>query len=154
MSTNLNVLLSNLIALNATKFSGKLDKGDKPYILHCLRVMYGVSNEDLEVQCIAISHDLIEDTDVTYTQLIELGCTERVIAGIKTLTKVPGESHDEYLVKILANIDACKVKLSDLKDNSDINRLKGLRQKDFDRLIKYQQMYSIIKGQLDIHSKS
>ena len=39
------------------------------------------------------------------------------------------------------NADATKVKLADLKDNSDITRLKGLRKADFDRMEKYHRSF-------------
>ena len=44
---------------------------------------------------------------------------------------------DDYIKKISLSVRATKIKLSDLKDNSDITRLKGLTKKDFDRLEKY-----------------
>lgn len=147
MST-LSILLSKLISLNAEKFKEKLDKGGQPYILHCLRVMHGLNTKDIELQCIAISHDLIEDTDVSYQDLLNMGCTQRIVNGVRALTKVPGETKEEYLDKILANRDACLVKLSDLKDNSDIHRMKGLREKDFERLQKYHFMFDAITKHL------
>lgn len=39
------------------------------------------------------------------------------------------------------NEDARLVKLADLKDNSDITRLKGLRKKDLERMEKYHRSY-------------
>ena len=39
------------------------------------------------------------------------------------------------------NPDAKRVKREDLRDNSDITRLKGLRKKDFDRLEKYSKAF-------------
>jgi (p)ppGpp synthase/HD superfamily hydrolase len=146
--SQMSILLSKLISLNAEKFKEKLDKGGSPYILHCLRVMLNVTTSDIELQCIAISHDLIEDIDVTYKDLQDIGCSDRVIEGIRCLTKIPGETKEEYLSKVLSNKDACLVKLSDLKDNSDIHRMKGLREKDFERLQKYHFMYDAIKRHL------
>jgi hypothetical protein len=87
--------------------------------------MYYLKSEDEELQCIALGHDLVEDTETTYTELRELGFTERVVKGIQALTKVPGETNEEYMARIKANPDAIRVKLQDLRHNSDIRRLKG-----------------------------
>jgi hypothetical protein len=42
------------------------------------------------------------------------------------------------------NPDARRVKREDIKDNSDVTRLKGLRQKDFERLEKYARAYTYL----------
>jgi hypothetical protein len=70
-----------------------------------------------------------------------MGFSERVIEGIRSMTKVPGETNDEYLAKIKANPDAIRVKLADLRHNSDIRRLKGVTEKDVKRIEKYHKMY-------------
>ena len=57
------------------------------------------------------------------------------------IEKVSGMSYDDYIKKIATDKDAVKVKLADLKDNSDITRLKGLTKKDFDRMEKYHRSY-------------
>jgi (p)ppGpp synthase/HD superfamily hydrolase len=107
--------------------------------------MYYLKSEDEELQCIALGHDLVEDTETTYTELRELGFTERVVKGIQALTKVPGETNEEYMARIKANPDAIRVKLQDLRHNSDIRRLKGVREKDIQRMVKYHKMYTELK---------
>lgn len=138
-------MLNNMLVLIATEFSGKFDRGGVPYALHCLKVMHYCKTDDEELQCIALGHDLIEDTDVTYSQLRSMGFTERVIQGICAMTKVPGETNDEYMVRIKANNDAIRVKLCDLRHNSDIRRLKGITAKDVARIEKYHKMYMDLK---------
>lgn len=86
-------------------------------------------------------HDLVEDTHWTLEKLREEGFSERVIEGIKLLTKLPEISYDKYIFNMLYNLDVIKVKLSDLKDNSDITRLKGITEKDLDRIKKYNSTY-------------
>lgn len=139
-------LLNKMLVLATTEFSGKFDKGGTPYILHCLKVMYYLKAEhDEELQCIGLGHDLVEDTGVTYAQLREMGFTERIIVGIRAMTKVPGETNDEYMARIKANADAIRVKLCDLRHNSDIRRLKGVTAKDIARIEKYHTMYLVLK---------
>lgn len=138
-------MLNKMLVLATTKFDGVFDKGGNPYILHCLKVMYYIKSDDEELQCIALGHDLVEDTDVTYVQLRLIGFTERVIEGIRAMTKVPGETHEEYVAKVKANPDAIRVKLADLRHNSDIRRLKGVTEKDIKRIAKYHAMYLELK---------
>lgn len=141
--------LTAMLVLTTNKHAGQYDKGGNPYILHPLKVMHYLRSDDEELNCIALGHDLIEDCKVTYGELRALGFSERIIAGIRALTKLPGETQKEQLEKILANEDACKVKLQDLRHNSDIRRLISLTEKDFARMKKYQQWYTIIRMKLD-----
>lgn len=131
-----------MLVLVTTEFDGIYDKGGVPYVLHCLKVMHYLKSDDEELQQIALGHDLIEDRkNITYALLREMGFSERVIAGIAAMTKVPGETNDEYMVRIKANPDAIRVKLADLRHNSDIRRLKGVTEKDIKRIEKYHKMY-------------
>lgn len=138
-------LLSKFIAYAAKAHEGQFDKAGEPYILHVLEVLYGVRQFDEEIQCIAVGHDLLEDTKTTVEDLIELGATERIVEGILALTKQNGESYNSYRRKVLANADARKVKKSDLKHNSDITRLKGITDKDVARMGKYMAFYTEIE---------
>lgn len=144
-----NILLARAIALAADKHKDQFDKGGKPYILHVLKVMHYTKSEDLEVLQIAVLHDVVEDTDVTYADLRSMGFSERVIAGIRALTKIKGQTHDEYVAGILANRDAIVVKMADLRHNSDIRRLKGVTEKDVKRVVKYHNMWVMLKDALE-----
>lgn len=134
-------MLNKMLILMVNKHAGQFDKGGQPYSLHPLKVMYYAKTDDEELQCIALGHDLVEDTDTTYNELRELGFTERVIDGIRSMTKVPGETYDEYKVKVKANPDSRKIKMCDLRHNSDIRRLKGVTQKDLARVNRYHEFY-------------
>lgn len=134
--------LNKMLVLVTTEFDGIFDKGGVPYVLHCLKVMHYLKSDDEELCCIALGHDLVEDRkNITYAFLREMGFSERIIAGIAAMTKVPGESPEEYLAKVKSNPDAIRVKLADLRHNSDIRRLKGVTAKDVARLEKYHKMY-------------
>lgn len=134
-------LLNTMLVLATNGHQHQFDKGGKPYILHPLAVMYLLGDADEELQCIAVGHDLVEDCGVTYVQLRELGMTERIIDGIRCLTKIPGETHDEYKAKVKSNTDSIKVKKADLTHNTDIRRLKGVTPKDMARMEKYFHFY-------------
>jgi len=141
-------LLNKMLVLATNAHAGQYDKGGKPYILHPLKVMYFLKTDDEELQCIALGHDIIEDTKVTYAELRELGFTQRVIEGIRTLTKQPGETYDEYKHRVFANEDAMRVKLCDLRHNTDVRRLKGVTEKDIARMAKYHVFYMEIMAKL------
>jgi (p)ppGpp synthase/HD superfamily hydrolase len=141
-----------MLVLAVTRHAGQYDKAGKPYILHVLAVMHKLRTEDEELNCIALGHDLIEDTDTTFAELKEKGFTDRIINGIRNLTKIPGETTEEYMARVMSSVDSIRVKLCDLQHNSDIRRLKGLTEKDFKRLQKYNKMYLELKAALSEHS--
>jgi (p)ppGpp synthase/HD superfamily hydrolase len=134
-------LLSKMLLIATNAHHGQFDRGGMPYILHPMKVMHYIKSEDEELQCIALGHDVIEDTPVTYADFREAGMTDRIIEGIRALTKVPGQTYDEYKQGVFANVDAMKVKLADLRHNTDVRRLKGVSEKDVARMEKYHRFY-------------
>lgn len=141
-------LLGKMIVLATNAHAGQFDKAGVPYILHVLEVLHGIHSDDEELQCIAVGHDLLEDTKTTIEDLVELGMSERIIKGILALTKMPGESYKQYQAKVFDSRDAMLVKKSDLKHNSDIRRLKGVTEKDITRMAKYMAFYTEIEVRL------
>lgn len=138
--------LSNMLILATQRHDGQFDKGGKPYILHPMKVMHYLRTDDEELQCIALGHDVIEDTFNTVHDglryLLGRGFSNRVVDGILALTKREGQDYDTYKRQVVnGGPDAMRVKMADLRHNSDIRRLKGVTQKDVDRMIKYQQFY-------------
>lgn len=142
-------MLDKMLVIVTNAHHGQFDKGGRPYILHPLRVMSYLKEDDEELQCIALGHDVIEDTTVTYQDLRDAGISERVIIGIEALTKQKGYSYEDYKKQVFGNIDAMKVKLCDLRHNTDIRRLKGVTDKDIARIAKYQVFYMEILSRLD-----
>lgn len=134
-------MLNKILVIATTAHAGQFDKGGKPYILHPLTVMHKLRTDDEELMCIALGHDLFEDTSVTPQDLWNEGFSERVIDGILALTKRSGETYEQYKEKVKANPDAVRVKMEDLRHNSDLRRLKGVTPKDVERVAKYMQFY-------------
>jgi (p)ppGpp synthase/HD superfamily hydrolase len=142
-------LLDKAIVIATNAHHGQLDKGGKPYILHPLSVMNMLATEDEELMAIGLLHDVVEDTKVTYKDLRDAGMTERVIDGIRGMTKLPGQTLDEYKEQVFSNVDTMKVKSCDLRHNSDFRRLKGVSEKDIERMAKYQVFYFQIQQKLN-----
>ncbi len=132
------------IAIAAEGFKDKKDRAGEPYILHCLRVMNNLHTRDKELQCIAVLHDCVEDGVCSVAFLIGLGFSDRVTYGVHLLTHDKNSPYMDYIKAMVNNKDAVAVKLADLKDNSDITRLKGLSKQDFDRMEKYHIAYTYL----------
>lgn len=147
--------LANAITLAATKHQNQKDKSGKPYILHLIRVMMRLRTKDEELMTMAVMHDLREDTDVTREDLVSMGYSKRVVDALDLLTHVvdptiadPDEEYACYIRKIGQSKDATLIKLEDLRDNSDITRLKGVTPKDHKRMAKYNRSYLYLEGVL------
>lgn len=130
------------IAITAEAFKNKVDKGGNPYILHCLFVMDNTDGDDC-TKCAAVMHDLVEDTDensetnYTFEVLTKLGFSEKTIRLLHLVTHSKQTPYMDYIKAISVDPDAVKIKRADLRHNSDITRLKGLRKKDHERMEKY-----------------
>lgn len=135
-------MLSNMLSIAASAHKNQYDKAGKPYFLHCMKVAQLLNSEDEELLCIALGHDLFEDTTWCGAMLRAEGFSDRVIGGIYDMTKQRGQSYDEYKKQVKSNPDAVRVKRADLTHNSDIRRIKDAGQKDFDRTMKYRAFYA------------
>ena len=108
------------IALDA--HSGQVDKTGWPYINHalCVSEMEIINSQDKTI--VALLHDVIEDTDVTYDNLREHGFSEEIINSIRLLTKTKDTKLDVYFENIKADPVARAVKIADLTHNTDKSR--------------------------------
>ncbi len=129
--------LERAISLAATAHQGQVDKAGAPYILHPLRMMLTLSN--LEDRIVAILHDVVEDTEWTLEGLRAEGFGDAVIDAIEAVTKREGESYEDFIQRSAANAIGRRVKLADLRDNSDLSRLATVTGKDRVRLDKYRR---------------
>lgn len=141
-------LLGKMIHIAVTAHQGQFDMSGRPYVLHVLKVMELLNTDDEELQAIAVGHDLFEDTTVTAAQLRSEGIPERVIEGIRGLTKMPGQSYEEYQAGVFSSRDRMLVKSADLTHNMDLKRLKGVRPKDIERAGRYIEFYYAIQMRL------
>jgi len=133
-------LLALAISIASNAHQYQTDKQGKAYILHPLYLMFQCLY-DTELAIIAILHDVIEDSNITITDLRNEGFSQRVLEALELLTHKEDDSYEEYIEGICSNYDAIRVKMLDLEHNSSITRLKGLRPKDHDRIEKYHKAY-------------
>lgn len=140
-------MLGRAIAIASSVHQNQKDKGGNAYILHPMRIMMRLRTSDEELMSIAILHDVVEDSqEWTIDRLRDEGFSARVLAALECLTHDNDVSYEDYIQKISTNRDATRVKLEDLSDNSQLTRLKGLTQNDFDRMIKYQKAFKYLEG--------
>jgi GTP diphosphokinase / guanosine-3',5'-bis(diphosphate) 3'-diphosphatase len=141
-------MLSAAIHMATNAHHGQFDRGGNPYVLHVFAVMNLLENSDEELQCIALLHDVVEDTKTSFKDLRDAGFSERVVTGVRLLTKMPGQTLEEYKEGVFSNIDAMLVKRADLTHNSDIRRLKGISSRDIERTAQYHRFFLEIQSRL------
>ena len=128
--------LEDALILAATAHSGQVDKAGMPYVLHPIRVMIRVSSP--EERIVALLHDVVEDTPVTFDELRERGYPERILTALDGVTNREGESYEEFVDRAGRDPISRAVKLADLADNMDLSRLPHITDKDRARLAKYE----------------
>ena len=110
------------------------NKGGIPYIFHPYYLAEQMNNE-IRV-CVALLHDVVEDTDMTIEQLKEeFPCSVTDI--LQLLTHENGMDYYEYIAGICTNVDAAYVKLTDLIHNMTEERLPnntGDIKQDYDEI--------------------
>ncbi len=119
-----------------------LDQGGIPYIFHPLAVAEQMDDENSTL--LALLHDVVEDTEYTFEDIKELGVSDDVINALKLMTRDKTEFYFDYLDKIKKNPLATKVKLADLKHNSDLTRTDTVTEYDLKRLKKYNKAREVL----------
>lgn len=100
-----------------------------PYIEHCYAVASRVKYFGDKYVCVALLHDVLEDTKTTAHDLLNAGIDEDVVVAVQILTKHPSRSYDEYLKLVKLNDLARHVKIADMLSNlSDSPTIKQIRK--------------------------
>lgn len=132
--------LEDAIMLATKAHSEQVDKANKPYILHPLRVMLKMDTQ--EEMMTAVLHDIVEDTDVTIDDLKEY--PESVVEAVRIMTHDAGEEYFAYVARCKDNVIAKKVKLADATDNMDLTRIIDPQEKHFARRKKYEKVIEFL----------
>lgn len=136
--------LERAIAIAAAAHAGQLDKGGAPYILHPLKVMLRMTT--LEEHIVAVLHDVVEDCDISLDDLRKEGFSEEVLTAIQSVTKVPGESYEDFVERAAQNPIGRVVKLADLEENSDLSRIASPSWEDLERIEKYRRVIGRLRS--------
>lgn len=87
------------------KHSGQVRQSGEPYFIHPLHVAHIIADLGLDIQsiCAALLHDVVEDTDTTYEDIVsEFGETiAMLVDGVTKLGKIPTNSQEEQQIENL-----------------------------------------------------
>ncbi len=139
-------MLEKAIEIAVEAHRGQLDKAGKIYILHPMRVMLRGKNETEMI--VGILHDVVEDTPITIDMLKLEGFSADVLDAVACITKHKGENYGDFIDRILVNPLATQVKLYDIEDNLNRDRIPYPTPKDEARFAKYEKYHTIISNKL------
>lgn len=141
--------LSRAIKIVKKVFSDKVDLNGVIYTRHLLHVSASF-NKRKEI-IVALLHDLIEDTDFTLDNLLELGFDKETVESINLLSRPTDKTYNEYIQAIVNsdNLLVKKVKLVDLLDNMNVIRFTTPTDRDFTRILdRYLPSFTAILNDL------
>lgn len=121
----------------------QFDKSGLPYVFHPFHLAEQMDTEETIV--VSLLHDVVEDSNFTFDDLIEKGFGESVIQALRLLTHDDETDYMDYVRAIKCNPIAKTVKLADLRHNSDITRLDVVDKKALDRRNKYLEAIKILE---------
>lgn len=142
--------LDKAIELAAVSHSGQTDLNGKPYILHPLAVMQMVKDRggSEEQQIVAIMHDLIEDTEVTMKQLVEMKFSHKIVNAIVALSRKNDEEYERYVDRVKKNKIARYVKMCDLEHNTMLSRMLSISGSNLTRYVKYLRAWLYLNDRI------
>lgn len=100
------------------KHKGQKRSGGEPYINHPIAVARILKEKgcSLKLQIAGLLHDVLEDTDATYEEILYL--TDKDVADtVLDVTKTPGYIQSEYIRNIEEKEDSKSLKLADRVHN-------------------------------------
>lgn len=143
-------LTKKALAFSYQAHHGVNDRTGVPYIFHPYEVALQL-NDEVEVAA-ALLHDVVEDTEVTFDDLLSEGFPEEVVEVVRLLTHDDDVDYADYILSLKAsgNARAIRVKLADLNHNSNLLRIDEAErgsEKTLKRMAKYRSAQSILSGE-------
>lgn len=120
----------------------QVDKTGLPYVFHPFHLAEQMDDE-ISTVC-ALLHDVVEDSDTTFEDLAKMGFSGEIIDVLKLLTHAEEVPYMDYVREIKKNPTATKVKIADLKHNSDTTRLDVVDEWAIKRNEKYAEALRIL----------
>lgn len=139
-------LTNKALRLAYAAHHGQTDKSGQPYIFHPYHLAEQMTDE-VSV-CVALLHDVVEDTDLTFEDL-EREFPPEVTDALRLLTHEKGTDYFDYVRAIKENPVAVKVKLADLAHNSDETRFAGCGDRSEEQLAKRREEYTKARAILE-----
>ena len=122
----------------------QVDKAGIPYVFHptSLAERFGEGQE--AETCVALLHDVLEDTDYTVDDIRAAGMSEEVIEALLLLNHNPKVEYMDYVRHLSKNNIARHVKIYGLQHNPNLSRLEKVTEKDLKRVKKYKEALRIL----------
>ena len=121
----------------------QVDKTGLPYVFHPFHLAEQMKDEYTTV-C-ALLHDVVEDTDYSLDDLRNMGYPDEVVDALALLTHDPAVPYMDYVKEIAKNPIARKVKMADLRHNSDLSRMDEVDEWALKRNEKYKKALAYLK---------
>jgi guanosine-3',5'-bis(diphosphate) 3'-pyrophosphohydrolase len=137
-----NIEKAMQVALNA--HNSQTDKAGEPYIKHPIRVMQSVESEEEKV--VALLHDVVEDSTVSFEDL-ERRFSDEIVDAVRGVTKKDDESYSDFIERAKENEISREVKKADIRDNLDASRLGELDEEDMKRMEKYRRSLEVLRDE-------
>ncbi|MBH0052703.1 hypothetical protein I6E74_00790 [Salinibacterium sp. SWN139] len=141
LMTEVDAMVQHGIAVGIASIAhrGQTDKLGYDYIDHPARVAESFHwlNQPVE-HCAAWLHDVIEDTDITATDLLKAGMLPEIVEAVVLLTRREDVADADYYEGIRHHPIALAVKLADIDDNLAEWRFRKL---DYDLQVRLSNKY-------------
>lgn len=138
-------LTKKAIRISFAAHQFQVDHGGLPYVYHPFHIAEQMGDDENAV-CVALLHDVLEDSSVTLEQLEACGFPEEVIDALFVLTHDPKQPYMDYIESVRNHELARRVKIADLKHNADMSRLNHFDETVFERNARYNKALSYLQG--------
>lgn len=126
--------------------AGQVDKCGTPYVFHPYHLAEQMPDE--VTTCVALLHDVVEDTPITLDEL-EREFPPEVTESLRLLTHDPAVPYRDYIDALVVNPAARTVKRADLIHSLDETRFEGCGRIDEAELSRRRERYRVALGVLD-----
>ena len=119
------ITIEDALRIAVDAHNGQKDLDGNPVILHPIAV--GLAGNNREEIIGGFLHDVVEDTEFTFNDLLARGVDKTIVETLQLLTHTKDISYDEYVQRIVTsgNSIAIHIKYNDLKHNLKRGRAGG-----------------------------
>lgn len=119
------ITIEGALRIAVEAHDGQKDLDGKPVILHPMAV--GLAGNNREEIITGLLHDVVEDTDVTFEDLLQRKVDKPIVDALRLLTHTNDITYEEYVERIASsgNSLAIHVKYNDLQHNLKRGRAGG-----------------------------
>lgn len=118
-------LVAKAYAIAVKAHSGIKRVSGEVYLNHPLRVARKLQEAGFNHEAVAVAllHDAVEDSTLTLGDLKRYGFHDRIVSGVDSVTKRPGEDYKDAILRASKHPIGRLVKLADNLDNSSDEQL-------------------------------